>query len=42
VEEISPVEVRVGQYLVDGEFWGKEVVIDGSEVGGRPQRIVAR
>ena len=33
MEEISLVEVRVGEYLSDGRFKGKQIAFDGSEVG---------
>jgi hypothetical protein len=32
VEEISAVEVRIGEYLPDGRFKGREIAFDGSEV----------
>ena len=32
MEEISVVEVRVGEYLPNGRFRGKEIEFDGSEV----------
>ena len=33
MEEISVVEVRVGEYLPDGRFKGKQIAFYGAEVG---------
>ncbi len=33
MEEISEVEVRVGEYLPNGRFRGEKIALDGSEVG---------